>query len=256
MAHATAALQFTEVMYDTPGADTGREWLEVTNGSVASVDIGGDKLFESGVNHAVTVVQGTTTLAAGESAIIAANPAKFLADYPNYTGTLFKSSFSLTNAGEAVELRDKTLATLASLAYSSALGAAGDGNSLHLSGAALAPGAPNPGSSAPTSAIVNLPAQAGAAPASASKAVKTSSAKTAATKTSNNTNTPSADSAYQGKGAAVGMAPMLQNIPSIYLYIVGLLAVIVLGVGAVMYAKPLRTSLVETKSTSEEFELE
>ena len=82
-ARAFAAVQFTEVMYDAPGADTGREWLEVTNAGAVAVDTAGYKLFESGVNHGLILVQGTTTLAAGESAVITANPQKFLADYPS-----------------------------------------------------------------------------------------------------------------------------------------------------------------------------
>lgn len=247
-AYSAGMLQFTEAMYDAPGADTGREWLEITNLGQDSADLAGYKLFESGVNHMLTAVQGSGLLAAGESAVIASNPQKFLTDYPSYTGTLLKSSFSLTNTGEELELRGKTLEAVASISYSSAQGAAGDGNSLHVSGTALVPGAPNPGSNAPTKPIVK------AAPSKADKAVKTSTS--APAKKSGVPNSIAVVGDFKEESAAaVGMAPLLHTIPSLYFYVLGLLAVIALGVGAVLYAKP-ETAAAETGSGSEEFEIE
>ena len=132
---AFAQVRFTEIMYDALGADTGHEWIEVTNRGSNSIDLSGYKLFESGVNHNLTLVQGTTTLEAGASAIITADAQKFLADYPAYTGAIFKSPFNLLNTSGGFALKDKTLAVVDSASYAAAMGAAGDGNSLHLNGA-------------------------------------------------------------------------------------------------------------------------
>ena len=42
---AYASIEITEIMYDAPGADTGREWVEVTNTGVSPADISNYKLF-------------------------------------------------------------------------------------------------------------------------------------------------------------------------------------------------------------------
>jgi hypothetical protein len=241
---AFASVQFTEVMYDAPGNDTGREWLEITNMGSSSVDLYGYKLFEGGVNHNVILTAGTTTLAAGESAIIAANAQKFLTDYPAYSGPLFKSSFSLNNTSESVILKDNKLMAVDSLGYSSSMGASGDGNSLHLENGAWVPGAPNPGSSAPSKAIVK-PASVVIAPAvkTAAAISKTSTTKKYASYTSSNNFNAS--------------APLIPNISSAWLCAIGLGALIALGIGAALYAKPPASLAgAETGREAEEFELE
>jgi hypothetical protein len=241
-AAAFASVKFTEIMYDAPGADTGREWIEITNMGTSSVDLAGYKLFESGVNHNLTPVQGTSTLIAGESAIITADMQKFLADYPAYTGTIFKSPFSLPNTSGSFALKDKTLAIVDSVSYSSTMGANGDGNSLHLNGVSWVPGAPNPGSDAPSGKIVK--------PAPSSKTVMStaSTKKSAATKTS---------APLSGIKSTLGASPLLADVSPAYWYALGLLALVMLGIGTVLYAGPmLRKRVSETDSGAEEFELE
>ena len=251
-ASAFAAVQFTEVMYDVPGADTGHEWLEVTNTGSASVDLTGYKFFQGGVNHGMSVVQGTTTLAAGESAVIAANTTKFLADYPAYAGVLFKSSFTLTNTGESVSLKDKALAVVDSLTYSSSMGANGDGNSLHLSNGSWISGAPNPGSNAPSAAIKKAVSVSAATTKTTTQTSASSVKKSPAT-----SGTFNVSSETGGTLSAASMGPLLQNIPSVYVYVLGLVALIALGVGAVFYAKPqASTASAVTEGSEEEFELE
>ena len=253
-ASALAQVRFTEIMYDASGADTGHEWIEVTNMGAASVDLAGYKLFESGVNHNLTPVQGTTTLAAGESAIITDNAAKFLSDYPAYTGAIFKSPFSLLNTSGSFALKDKTLAVVDTVSYSSTMGAAGDGNSLHLNGTPPAggwiPGAPNPGSSAPSAALVKPVAQSKtAAPAASTKvSTKKSVTKTSAAKKSK---------PVSGIASTLGASPLLADVPPVYWYALVVLALAVLAIGTVLYAGPmLRKRVSETDSGAAEFELE
>jgi len=101
-----AAVQITQVMYDLEGADTGREWIKITNMGSDPVDVGSFRLLEAGVHHKLVVVQGSSVLAPGTSAIIADNAEKFLADTSGYPGVLFDSSFSLSNTGETLVLKD------------------------------------------------------------------------------------------------------------------------------------------------------
>lgn len=145
-ASADAAVQITEIMYDVSGTDSGREWIEITNTGSAPVDVTGYKLFEANTNHALSLVQGSGTLAAGASAVIADDDAKFKVDWPAYSGMLFDSSFSLSNTGEALAIKDSALTVLDTISYDSSGGAAGDGNSLQRSGAVFIAAAPNPGS--------------------------------------------------------------------------------------------------------------
>jgi hypothetical protein len=252
-ASALAAVRFTEIMYDAPGADTGREWIEITNTGPSSVDLAGYKLFESGVNHNLTPVQGTTTLAAGASALITANAQKFLADYPAYTGAIFKSPFSLQNTSGSFELKDKTLSVIDSASYAAAMGAAGDGNSLHVSGTPPAggwiPGAPNPGSDVPSVAIVK-PAAASdaAAPAASTASTKISTKKSTTVKASK----PKTPKAVSGIPSTLGVSPLLADVSPIFWYALGLLSLITLGIGAVLYARPmLRKKVSETNSEAD-----
>lgn len=142
---AQAAVQITEVMYDVSGADTGREWVEVTNTGSAALDVSGFKFFEANTNHALTLFAGSGVLQPNASAIIADDPAKFKADWPNYGGTLLGSSFSLSNTGEALAVKDGTLLLHDSVTYDSGLGAAGDGNALARQGSTFAAASPTPG---------------------------------------------------------------------------------------------------------------
>ncbi|MEI6346106.1 MAG: lamin tail domain-containing protein [bacterium] len=124
-----ARIEFTEVMYDPAGTDAGREWIEIHNTASETVDVSGLKLFEEGVNHGLKAVVGTTTLAGGQYAVIADDSAKFMVDWPAYSGTLYDSSFSLKNTGEVLVLRGKDVDEDV-LTFDPMIGAAGDGNTL------------------------------------------------------------------------------------------------------------------------------
>ena len=142
---AFASVQITELMYDVSGTDTGREWIEITNRGTSAVDISGYKLFEGDANHALTVVSGSPTLAAGAAAVLVEDATKFGTDWPNVSSAVLKASFSLSNTGETLVLKDSTLNEVDKITYEGSVGAAGDGNSLHRSGSSFVPGAPDPG---------------------------------------------------------------------------------------------------------------
>ncbi len=152
---AHAAVQITEVMYDPPGANSGAQWVELANEGDIAVSLNGYKLAEGGTNHKITVALGTSTLLAGEVVIVASDPQTFSTLFPHYQGSLFKSALSLTSKkGETLTLLTAQAQPVDSITYDPSAGAAGDGNTLHRSGAVLVVGAPNPGSSATTEPLV------------------------------------------------------------------------------------------------------
>lgn len=120
----------SELMYDVTGADTGREWIEVYNSGTTSIDFSSWRLAEGETNHKIKEAKGDKILSPETYAVIADNPEKFLADHPDYPGILYESSFSLSNEGEILALKDSTLNALHQVTYDQDVGAAGDGNSL------------------------------------------------------------------------------------------------------------------------------
>ncbi|OHA08248.1 MAG: hypothetical protein A3B37_03160 [Candidatus Sungbacteria bacterium RIFCSPLOWO2_01_FULL_59_16] len=93
-------------MYDPDGTDTGREWVEVYNDGVASVDLTGVSLVEGGTRHKIaSYLGGASTIASGAHAIVADRPELFLADYPGVS-PVFDSAFSLSNTGETLALSE------------------------------------------------------------------------------------------------------------------------------------------------------
>lgn len=138
-----ANVEITEIMYDVSGSDTGREWVEIR--ADAETDISDWKLFEANTNHALTLVKGVALIPSSGFAVIADNTEKFLLDFPSFAGTLFDSSFSLSNTGETISLRDGDFADINIVSYSSDQGSAGDGNSLQKLNGVWTVGVPTPG---------------------------------------------------------------------------------------------------------------
>ncbi|MES2315758.1 MAG: lamin tail domain-containing protein [Patescibacteria group bacterium] len=131
---AFAALQINEIMYNLKtGSDTGREWIEIFNNSDQEIDMTNIKLFEANTNHKLTLVQGINKIPAEGYAVIVADSAKFKSDWPSYSGTIFDSTFSLSNTGEPLALKEiikNSENILDQFTYQSSQGGAGDGNSL------------------------------------------------------------------------------------------------------------------------------
>ncbi len=128
-----------EIMYDLPGSDTGREWVEVVNiGGEQVTIIGGSGTgswrINDGANRTFssTATQGDLTIPPGGFAVITQDAGIFLSDYPGFTGTLIQSStLSLNNTAAIVGLRIGSSGALwGEFSYQSGLGGSGDGNSL------------------------------------------------------------------------------------------------------------------------------
>ncbi|MEK9176737.1 MAG: lamin tail domain-containing protein [Patescibacteria group bacterium] len=150
----SAGIIVSEIMYDLPGADQGREWIEIENTGDAPVDITHWKLLEAGVHHKI-VSAGTPLVPPRSFAVIADDRAAFMVGSPGYAGALFESSFSLGNSGETLAFLDASSTPVATAAYNVTAGASGDGNSLNANGGAWTPRRPTPGM--PTSPDVILP---------------------------------------------------------------------------------------------------
>ncbi len=128
------AVIINEIMYDPEGTDTGREWIELYNNNDFDVNISEWKLFEAGVNHKLTIFQGNDILTKNDYLVIADNPVKFLEDYSNFTRTIVESSFSLSNTGEIICMKDNNLQLIDCVDYSSKLFANGNGKTIEFSG--------------------------------------------------------------------------------------------------------------------------
>lgn len=230
--YAIASVQITEVMYNTPASDAGREWIEVTNISTNPVDLKGYKLFEADTNHGLTLLAGTSTLTPGASALIVKDKAAFLVDWPAYTGVLFKATFSLSNTGEELTLKDGKLNIIDTTSYTSSLGANGDGESLHRAagGGSFSAGLPDPGVFDPSRPLVHAP------PPKPPLVATKSSASTPLSKSKTPTSTSTKKSTTTQSVAAQETANTGSPFP-IASPLLGMAALILLGVAGVWYAR-------------------
>lgn len=155
---ASAEVHITEIMYDLDGADSGREWIEVHNTNSEDVDLSDYRFLENDVNHRINIYDPdddglTNILPAGEHAVIADGPPKFLVDYPNFSGLLFDSSFSLLDGGEELSIVNPEGETVHSVHYLPEWGAGSTGNSLQYNGEKWIPAVPTPGKTNANQAI-------------------------------------------------------------------------------------------------------
>jgi hypothetical protein len=249
-----AQVKITEVMYDAPGADDGREWVEVVNTGSENLDIGKYKFAESGTNHGLKIVAGSSMLAPGGAAIIAADAQKFLADYPAYAGALFDSAFSLSNEGETLAIKNASSSVLDTVSYVAAAQANGTGGTLNRQGenfavavAVASPGI-NPSPMAPVPAAP-VKEKASTAKKVASKTAAASPSKNSAKQGSANFSNASQPSDFSN-AASLSLIP---NISEPVLVGLGLAAAILLGVAGVFF---LKQKGEETLPGAEEFTIE
>lgn len=146
-----ANVTFNEIMYDAPGADTDQEWIELYNGGDGAADLLDWRFHEQDTDHRLVFLSQISVINAGGYAVIVSDEVNFRTTYPEYTGTLFKSSFSLSNVGEEIILKDPSLLIMDTLVYPAELGAGGDGSTLAKIDSAWQVGSATPGS-------VNMPA--------------------------------------------------------------------------------------------------
>lgn len=114
---ASADLIITKIVYDPPGADAGREWIELLNTGTSSVRLIDLKLHTSGVNHNITALSGDGVLASQAYAAIVQDQSAFAQDNPGFAGTIFRASFSLTNKSGTIDIVDKSGVVIASKSY-------------------------------------------------------------------------------------------------------------------------------------------
>ena len=132
-------------MYDLKtGTDSGREWVEVFNNSDTIVDFSTYKFFEANTNHKLLLIQGDEKIVSQGYAVIVSDPVKFKIDWPNFVGTIFDSSFSLSNSGETLSIKDGDL-IFDEYIYKSSFGGAGDGKSLQKINGSWLSATPTPG---------------------------------------------------------------------------------------------------------------
>ncbi len=125
---AAEQVEISEIMYDLEGTDKDREWLELH--ITEETNLSGWKFYEAETNHRLNFVQGSDLIPTGGYVVISRKSVNFLADNPGFSGTLFASSFSLSNTGESLEIRTPEKETVYLIEYSSNQGASGDGSSL------------------------------------------------------------------------------------------------------------------------------
>lgn len=116
----------TEIHYNPAGTDSGYEWVEWWNDSNEIVDLASYKFRENGVNHGLKEYRGGVELGPDERTVIADNPAKFVESFPEYTGMIIDSAFSLNNTGELLEVINPNGTVVFEVTYDAQTG--GDGN--------------------------------------------------------------------------------------------------------------------------------
>ncbi len=127
---AFAKISLVEIMYDAEGSDSDKEWVAIVNDESGEGDLSTVRFVVNGTNHLIIDPSGATNIPRGKSALIVDNPTRFKVNFPNYSGLLYDSSFSLTNTSGTVALKDEEGSTLDTFSYDNTLGAAGDGKSL------------------------------------------------------------------------------------------------------------------------------
>lgn len=142
------ALIITEVNFDPAGSDTDREWVEIYNDTNTNIDLTSYKFYEANVNHGIDVLSVDKNISAGEYVVLVQDINKFKADNPTYSGKIFKSSFSLSNTGESLGLKDTEGNTINTFSYQQSQTGAKDGETIIFDGtnylkAIATPGAGN-----------------------------------------------------------------------------------------------------------------
>lgn len=246
--HARAAVEITEIMYDLPGGDTGREWIEVTNTGSEPVDLSQYKLLESTTNHGLADTGGAV-LAPGASVILADDPLKFRVDWPAFLGPVVNTVFSLSNTGETLSIKKGTVVE-DTVSYSSKLGAAGDGGTLSRTGTTFIAAMPSPGVyPGPLTPIQKVEK---AAP------TKTTPSKSSPPKSKTSTTNSRAAAAVVSEETFDPASQKQNEVVPMVVWIAGLVAVMGLGVTGAVYARLSahgRPVEAETTATEEEFQI-
>lgn len=142
----SASVEISEIMYDPKGGDAGAggEWIEIHNTDTVAIDLTRWIFFENNTNHGITA-DNVAEIPASGYAVISSNLDYFKTFFTNYSGLLFKASFSL-NTGESLAMKSAKDATPSdSVTYSSDWGGKDDSNSLQKISGQWKAGTPTPG---------------------------------------------------------------------------------------------------------------
>ena len=131
----SASVIINEIMYNPEGNDDDREWLELYNNGNETINLTGWKFYEENTPHRLILTQGGgLAIQPNEYLVIVQDIETFLQDYPNYSGKVLDSSFSLSNEGELLIITNSGEETFASIVdifyYFSQYGADSNGMSL------------------------------------------------------------------------------------------------------------------------------
>jgi len=139
-----AEVVINEIMYDLPGSDQGREWIEIYNSSTSATNLEGFNIETTGNHRPFVLVSGSFVLPPGGMAAVVQDAEAFRIDQPYFSGTLFESAFSLNNTSGQITLKNKDT-IIDRVSYKSTLGAKGNGDSLQKFGGSLLWSFPTPG---------------------------------------------------------------------------------------------------------------
>ena len=140
----TFAIRITEIMYDAPGSDTGKEYIEIANVGDAAIPTASISFTEHGRTHAVRAAE-PVLLPPGAVAILSGDPAVFTETYGDDGHILLSSgTFSLNNTGS--EITVAAFGFTHTVTYTAEDGGAGDGTSLEVTAnGTVRPRPPTPG---------------------------------------------------------------------------------------------------------------
>lgn len=126
----SANIVINEIMYNPPGSDDGREWIEIYNNGSNPINLEGWKFYEDNTGHGLTLINGSYILNENDYALITDDYDTFLSDYSNFNRTLLDSSWdSLSNSGEYMAIKNSSLDIIDEINYSTEF-ANGNGKSL------------------------------------------------------------------------------------------------------------------------------
>ncbi len=99
-----SCIKINEIMYDPPGNDSKKEWIEIRNLCTDLIDITKLQLEESDQKHHILAEEGNIPLIEpNDFAILTNDPASFLIDHPGIKN-IYKCALNLKNAGEKINL--------------------------------------------------------------------------------------------------------------------------------------------------------
>lgn len=138
-------------MYDLPGTDTDREWLEIHNDGDTTIDLKNWKIDDGDdAKHGLNEPpknggKGDLKIGPNEYIILADKANVFLLEHIGFSKKVIDTVLDLGNKGETISLIDEGGAVADSLSYSDSMGGKDDENSLHRKNNILEAGMPTPG---------------------------------------------------------------------------------------------------------------